>query len=128
MLIYCTLTPPPRRRVHGVDAIEQSITIGPDELGVGLAVRLALGQPVILHTWPVPILPLRLDLLPQPVGSGHGETVEGMADCLADALQAIQRTNGAEHMGRIGSLPATAGQPLLLATRVQEGIEHRLLR
>ncbi len=99
----------PGRRRGGVDGGEQGVAVPRDGLGQGQVFLLAGGEVVGIDPWPVARDPGGLGDAAQPVGRDDGQAVEGVAQCLACALKAVERPDGPEHAVGFGSYWASFG-------------------
>lgn len=83
------------------------MAVGSYLLGLGLALLLALGQPVVIESSRVTLNPLRVGVPLQPLGSDCGEDIQSMAHGLADQLQAVEATHHRQNAGGVGALLTT---------------------
>jgi len=97
-------------------------------VGVSGLGRFARGQPRGSDPRAIAIYPLWLTLAPQPLGGDDGQSVEGMAQGLADTLQAIKGTDSSQHVSRVGALTAPGFEQLALPAALEQRIEQELFR
>src|SRR5512135_621530 len=112
--------PQPGRRRVAPEGVQEAVSVGADDLRVGGAGLLALGQARLLHPRRVAVEPLGRGLPTEPPRRDPRECVEGGAERLADQLQAVEVAGGGQDVGRVGAL-AGAG---LEQAAVLAGLQH----
>jgi hypothetical protein len=93
----------------------------------GPACGFGFGQLIILHALAVAIKPRNRNLLPQPVGSDHGQAVERGAQGFPDSFQAIHGAHGRQHVRGVSALPTPLFEHPDLLQPFQQGVQQQSL-
>jgi hypothetical protein len=101
-----------RRRLGGLQCVEEDKTILAHHLRIGVATSLALRQARVLDPSPIALIPCEGRQLLQP-GRGHGgQFVEGSPEGFGHQFKAIHHPDSREYMRRVGALlPPRFEQP-----------------
>ena len=95
------------RRLGSVQSVKEVEAILPHGLGIGVALSLLPRQPRILDPSTIPFIPFQGGQSLEPARRDRGKFIECSTQSLRDQLQAIQFTDGGEHMGGVGPLLPT---------------------
>ena len=95
------------RRLGSVQSVKEVEAILPHGLGIGVALSLLPRQPRILDPSTIPFIPFQGGRSLEPARRDRGKFIECSTQSLRDQLQAIQFTDGGEHMGGVGPLLPT---------------------
>ena len=98
--------PEVRRRLGGLERVEEGKAILPHHLRIGVATGLALRQARILDPLAVALIPREGRHRLQPGGGDGRQFVERSPEGFRHQFEAIHHTDGREHMRRVGALLA----------------------
>jgi hypothetical protein len=90
---------------------------------MGLPFCLVRRDVVIEGARRIALRPLRSGVRAEPLGYDHSKTVEGVAQRLNSALQAVRGMNRRDDMGRVGALAAATLEPFTLAADIEQLVE-----
>lgn len=96
-------------------------------VGILLPLGFVLGQAILLDAMRVAFDPLGLGMRAEPVRRHFSQHIERMAQRLAHAFKPGQRTDGGQHMCRVGALLAPLLEPAALTGLFQYQVEQALL-
>jgi hypothetical protein len=104
-----------RRCLSTIHRVQQCIAVGPNHVSQDLPLGGTLGQAGMRNAWPMTRKPLGLGAPAEPLRRRDSQRVECGSHRLTDQLQAVDGTNGPEHMRGVRAL-TTAGvdHPLCL--------------
>src|SRR5690349_9366057 len=106
---------------------EQIVAVISDALAQRLALPLVAGQAIIFYPLPIARIPVRRDLLLEPVWRHRRPHNQRSALGLPDELELVERSHRSHRMGRVGALPSPRVEPAPLPTALQEAVEQDLL-
>src|SRR5579859_4424495 len=98
-----------------IDLLEQPTTINSNHFCQFHPFLLVFRQAKITEAFLITLGPGFVHMRKEPVWCYLGEHVEGVTHRLPHTFQSAQRTDGRQHMGRIGSLLATRFDPATLS-------------
>jgi hypothetical protein len=112
-----------RRRVQ---RLQQSTAIGPDRRRQRLTAYCRFGEVFVLDAGAIAVEPRQRHLGAQPIRGDHRQTIQGMAQGVARALQPVQDPNGRQDMGRVGALASTGLEQSACTQLGQQGVAQEL--
>ena len=113
-----------RRGRRPVDRLQQAHAISADQGRVRLARLVPARQTVFLDAAAIALEPLRRRDGPQPVGGLGRDRVQGGPQGLGHLLQAAQHAQGAQHVGRVGTLATAQLEVAARLAGCEQGVEQ----
>ena len=109
-----------------LQGVEQREAIFAHRLGIRRTLGLLLGQPAVFDAFAVSFVPGEGGHALQPRRSDSRSFIEGCPQGLGHQCEAMQHTDGREHVGRVGALLASgfesSHRPTPLQQRLQEAL------
>jgi hypothetical protein len=115
------------RHLRSAERLHQSYAILADGQGQRAAFGQVARQAEIIEAGLIALDPGWVEDLAQPDWSDRRQHVQCLAHRLADTLQPIERANGGQHVGRIGTLFAARDQQATRFEHGEQGVEELLL-
>ena len=88
--VDCRHVPEPAGRWGVIESVEQLEAVAPNPFGIGRPLGLSTGQAPFLDAEALTFKPLRRDLLTQPLGGDHRESIQGRAQGFTHTFQTVQ--------------------------------------